>query len=172
LLYYRLTAKSSLPSAQRHLRNRTLVRAVAGTAIPRRAILQHPSIPGLVFARHDRRPYGQRRGCERYHWMVTCVPPAEINSITVHSNPNLLYFELTTMRDDLIRWRKNFPATMASAVMSLSDLQQCTTCVCHDHNAAVSGGGFSSQRWRVFLQPPMRNMPPRLRLGIFRTSGW
>src|SRR5437660_6901102 len=57
-----------------------------------RAILQHPSVPGLVFAGTTEGFWRSAKGGENNSWMVTTSRQLEINSIAVHQrNPNLVY---------------------------------------------------------------------------------
>ena len=49
-----------------------------------RAILQHPSIPGLVFAGTTEGFWRSERGGDANSWMVTTSRQLEINSISVH----------------------------------------------------------------------------------------
>src|SRR5262249_61549987 len=57
-----------------------------------RAILQHPTIPGLVFAGTTEGFWRSAKGGENNSWMVTTSRQLEINSIAVHpSNPDTVY---------------------------------------------------------------------------------
>ena len=57
-----------------------------------RAILQHPSVPGLVFAGTTEGFWRSERGGDADSWMVTTSRQLEINSITVHpSRPDMIY---------------------------------------------------------------------------------
>ncbi len=57
-----------------------------------RAILQHPTIPGLVFAGTTEGFWRSAKGGENNSWMVTTSRQLEINSIAVHPDkPNDIY---------------------------------------------------------------------------------
>src|SRR4029077_4612781 len=57
-----------------------------------RAILQHPSIPGLVFAGTTEGFWRSAKAGGNNSWMVTTSRQLEINSIAVHpKNPDMVY---------------------------------------------------------------------------------
>ncbi len=66
-----------------------------------RAILQHPSIPGLVFAGTTEGFWRSAKGGQNNSWMVTTSRQLEINSIAVHPrNPNTDLYRDKQLRGD------------------------------------------------------------------------
>jgi photosystem II stability/assembly factor-like uncharacterized protein len=133
-----------------------------------RAILQHPSIPGLVFAGTTEGFWRSTNGGES--WMLTTSKQLEINSIAVHPrNPQVIYigtnnYGVMVSNDG----GKNFAPSnggysgrFANAI--LSDREKAGRIYATTINTATGGGFFfvssdGGQTW----QPSMRNMPNRL----------
>ncbi|MDQ3666031.1 MAG: YCF48-related protein [Acidobacteriota bacterium] len=135
-----------------------------------RAILQHPSVPGLVFAGTTEGFWRSDRGGNADSWMVTTSRQLEINSITVHpSRPETVYigtnnYGVMVSSDS----GKSFSPTNGGysgrfANSIVADREMPNRIYAATINTAT-GGGFlfvsndNGQTWR----PSMRNMPPRL----------
>lgn len=135
-----------------------------------RAILQHPSIAGLVFAGTTEGFWRSERGGDADSWMVTTSRQLEINSITVHpARPETIYigtnnYGVMVSNDS----GKSFLPTNAGysgrfANTIVADREMPNRIYAATINTAT-GGGFlfasndNGQSWR----PSMRNMPPRL----------
>ena len=135
-----------------------------------RAIVQHPSIAGLVFAGTTEGFWRSDRGGADGSWMVTTSRQLEINSITVHpSRPEVIYigtnnYGVMVSNDG----GKNFVPTNGGysgrfANVILSDRETPNRIYAATINT-TTGGGFlfvstdNGATWR----PSMRNMPPRL----------
>src|SRR5437773_414932 len=135
-----------------------------------RAILQHPTIPGLVFAGTTEGFWRSAKGGENNSWMVTTSRQLEINSITVHpSNPNNIYigtnnYGVMVSTDG----GKNFVPTNGGysgrfANVIVADRETPNRVYAATINT-TTGGGFlfvstdNGETWR----PSMRSMPPRL----------
>ena len=135
-----------------------------------RAILQHPSVAGLVFAGTTEGFWRSERGGDADSWMVTTSRQLEINSITVHpTRPETIYigtnnYGVMISHDS----GKSFLPTNAGysgrfANTIVADREMPNRIYAATINTAT-GGGFlftsndNGQSWR----PSMRNMPPRL----------
>ncbi|MGI8838613.1 MAG: YCF48-related protein [Pyrinomonadaceae bacterium] len=135
-----------------------------------RAILQHPSIPGLVFAGTTEGFWRSDRGGAADSWMVTTSRQLEINSITVHpSRPQTIYVA-TNNYGVMVSYDggKNFVPTNAGysgrfANVIVADREMPNRVYAATINT-TTGGGFlfvstdNGETWR----PSMRSMPPRL----------
>lgn len=135
-----------------------------------RAIVQHPSIPGLVFAGTTEGFWRSERGGKADSWMVTTSRQLEINSIAVHpSRPQTIYigtnnYGVMVSNDG----GKNFMPTNGGysgrfANVILVDRETPSRIYAATINT-TTGGGFlfvstdNGETWR----PSMRNMPNRL----------
>ena len=135
-----------------------------------RAILQHPSIPGLVFAGTTEGFWRSDRGGDANSWMVTTSRQLEINSISVHpSRPEEIYIG-TNNYGVMISSDGGKTFTPSNAGYSgrfsntiVADREMPNRIYASTINTAT-GGGFlfisndNGQTWR----PSMRNMSPRL----------
>lgn len=135
-----------------------------------RAILQHPSIPGLVFAGTTEGFWRSERGGDADSWMVTTSRQLEINSITVHpTRPEIIYIG-TNNYGVMVSYDsgKSFLATNGGysgrfANTIVADRETPNRIYAATINTAT-GGGFlfvsndNGESWK----PSMRNMPPRL----------
>ena len=135
-----------------------------------RAILQHPSVPGIVFAGTTEGFWRSDRGGDADSWMVTTSRQLEINSITVHpSRPETIYIG-TNNYGVMVSYDsgKTFAATNGGysgrfANSIVADREMPNRIYAATINTAT-GGGFlfassdNGQTWR----PSMRNMPTRL----------
>ena len=135
-----------------------------------RAILQHPSIAGLVFAGTTEGFWRSERGGDADSWMVTTSRQLEINSIAVHpSRPQTVYIG-TNNYGVMVSYDggKNFAPTNAGysgrfANVIVGDREMSNRIYAATINT-TTGGGFlfastdNGETWR----PSMRNMPPRL----------
>ncbi|MBA3515778.1 MAG: peptidoglycan-binding protein [Pyrinomonadaceae bacterium] len=135
-----------------------------------RAILQHPSIPGLVFAGTTEGFWRSERGGDADSWMVTTSRKLEINSITLHpSRPETIYIG-TNNYGVMVSYDsgKSFSPTNGGysgrfANTIVADREMPNRIYAATINTAT-GGGFlfasndNGQSWR----PSMRNMPSRL----------
>jgi photosystem II stability/assembly factor-like uncharacterized protein len=135
-----------------------------------RAILQHPSIPGLVFAGTTEGFWRSAKGGENNSWMVTTSRQLEINSIAVHPrNPNTIYIGTnnygvmvsTDGGKNFVPSNAGFSGRFVNAIMpdgENPDRVYATTI-----NTTTGGGFFFvSNDGGASWQPSMRNMPPRL----------
>ncbi|MBC8030036.1 MAG: peptidoglycan-binding protein [Pyrinomonadaceae bacterium] len=135
-----------------------------------RAILQHPSIPGIVFAGTTEGFWRSERGGHKDSWMVTTSRQLEINSIAVHpSRPQTIYigtnnYGVMVSSDG----GKNFLPTNGGysgrfANVIVADREMPNRVYAATINT-TTGGGFlflstdNGATWR----PSMRSMPPRL----------
>ncbi len=135
-----------------------------------RAILQHPSIAGLVFAGTTEGFWRSERGGDADSWMVTTSRQLEINSIAVHpSRPQTVYIG-TNNYGVMVSYDggKNFAPTNAGysgrfANVIVADREMPNRVYAATINT-TTGGGFlfvstdNGETWR----PSMRSMPPRL----------
>ncbi len=135
-----------------------------------RAILQHPSIAGVVFAGTTEGFWRSERGGDADSWMVTTSRQLEINSIAVHpSRPDMVYIGTnnygvmvsTDGGKSFIPINGGFSGRFANAI--LADREAPNRIYASTINTAT-GGGFlfvsndNGETWR----PSMRNMPSRL----------
>ena len=135
-----------------------------------RAIMQHPSVAGLVFAGTTEGFWRSDRGGSADSWMVTTSRQLEINSIAVHpSRPDVVYigtnnYGVMVSNDG----GKNFVPTNGGysgrfANVILADREMPNRVYASTINTAT-GGGFlfvsndNGESWR----PSMRSMPSRL----------
>ncbi|MEK6280953.1 MAG: YCF48-related protein [Acidobacteriota bacterium] len=135
-----------------------------------RAILQHPTIPGLVFAGTTEGFWRSERGGNKDSWMVTTSRQLEINSITVHpSRPQTVYIG-TNNYGVMVSYDggKNFAPTNGGysgrfANVIVPDRETPNRIYASTINTTTGGGFFfittdNGESWR----PSMRSMPPRL----------
>ena len=135
-----------------------------------RAIVQHPSIPGMVFAGTTEGFWLSNRGGADGSWMVTTSRQLEVNSIAIHpSRPQTIYigtnnYGVMVSNDG----GKNFMPTNGGysgrfANVILADRETPNRIYAATINT-TTGGGFlfvstdNGETWR----PSMRSMPPRL----------
>lgn len=135
-----------------------------------RAILQHPSIPGVVFAGTTEGFWRSERGGDADSWMVTTSRQLEINSIAVHpSNPQTIYigtnnYGVMISNDggkSFAPSNGGYSGRFANAI--LSDREKPNRIYATTINTTTGGGFFfvsddAGQTWR----PSMRSMPSRL----------
>jgi len=135
-----------------------------------RAILQHPSIAGLVFAGTTEGFWLSGKGGENNSWMVTTSRQLEINSIAVHKrNPNTVFIG-TNNYGVMVSYDggKNFIPTNAGysgrfVNTIVADRIAPNRIYATTINTATGGGFFFvSNDGGLSWQPGMRNMPPRL----------
>jgi photosystem II stability/assembly factor-like uncharacterized protein len=135
-----------------------------------RAILQHPTIAGLVFAGTTEGFWRSARGGDSNSWMVTTSRQLEINAIAVHpSTPDLVYiatnnYGVMVSRDggkNFVPTNSGFSGRFVNTIVAdreVSDRVYATTI-----NTTTGGGFFFvSNDGGATWQPSMRNMPPRL----------
>lgn len=135
-----------------------------------RAILQHPTIPGLVYAGTTEGFWRSERGGNKDSWMVTTSRQLEINSIAVHpSRPQTIYIG-TNNYGVMVSYDsgKNFVPTNAGysgrfANVIVPDREMPNRIYAATINTTTGGGFFfvstdNGENWR----PSMRSMPPRL----------
>ena len=135
-----------------------------------RAILQHPSVPGLVFAGTTEGFWRSAKGGENNSWMVTTSRQLEINSIAVHpNNPNAVYIGTnnygvmvsTDGGKNFVPSNNGFSGRFVNAI--LPDRENMNRVYATTINTATGGGFFFvSSDGGASWQPSMRNMPPRL----------
>ena len=135
-----------------------------------RAILQHPSVPGLVFAGTTEGFWRSAKGGENNSWLVTTSRQLEINSIAVHpSNPNAVYIGTnnygvmvsTDGGKNFVPSNNGFSGRFVNAI--LPDRENMNRVYATTINTATGGGFFFvSSDGGASWQPSMRNMPPRL----------
>lgn len=135
-----------------------------------RAIVQHPSVAGIVFAGTTEGFWRSERGGADGSWMVTTSRQLEVNSIAVHpSRPQTIYigtnnYGVMVSNDG----GKNFMPTNGGysgrfANVIMADRETPNRVYAATINT-TTGGGFlfvstdNGETWR----PSMRNMPPRL----------
>jgi photosystem II stability/assembly factor-like uncharacterized protein len=135
-----------------------------------RAILQHPTIPGLVFAGTTEGFWRSAKGGNNNSWMVTTSRQLEINSIAVHPrNPNTVYIGTnnygvmvsTDGGKNFVPSNGGFSGRFVNTIMP--DRENANRIYATTINTTTGGGFFfvsndSGTSW----QPSMRNMPPRL----------
>ena len=135
-----------------------------------RAILQHPSAPGLVFAGTTEGFWRSDKGGDPDSWMVTTSRQLEINSIAVHpSRPDMVFigtnnYGVMVSNDggkSFTPTNGGFSGRFANAI--LADRETPNRIYASTINTAT-GGGFlfvsndNGESWR----PSMRSMPSRL----------
>src|ERR1043166_2964364 len=135
-----------------------------------RAILQHPSIAGMVFAGTTEGFWRSEKGGDADSWMVTTSRQLEINSIAVHpSRPDTIYigtnnYGVMVSNDggkSFVPTNGGFSGRFANAI--LADRETPNRIYASTINTATGGGFFfvsndNGESWR----PSMRNMPSRL----------
>lgn len=148
----------------------TKVQGIPSQSRRTRAILQHPSIGGLVFAGTTEGFWRSERGGAPDSWMVTTSRQLEINSITVHpSRPQVIYIG-TNNYGVMVSYDggKNFAPTNGGysgrfANVIVADREMPNRIYAATINTTTGGGFFflttdNGETWR----PSMRSMPPRL----------
>jgi photosystem II stability/assembly factor-like uncharacterized protein len=135
-----------------------------------RAILQHPTVPGLVFAGTTEGFWRSAGGGANNSWMVTTSRQLEINSIAVHpSNPNSIFIGTnnygvmvsTDGGKNFVPSNNGFSGRFVNAI--LPDRENLNRIYATTINTATGGGFFFvSSDGGTSWQPSMRNMPPRL----------
>ena len=135
-----------------------------------RAIMQHPTIPGLVFAGTTEGFWRSAKGGDNNSWMVTTSRQLEINSIAVHPrNPNTVYIGTnnygvmvsTDGGKNFVPSNEGFSGRFVNTIMP--DRQNANRIYATTINTTTGGGFFFvSTDGGVSWQPSMRNMPPRL----------
>jgi photosystem II stability/assembly factor-like uncharacterized protein len=148
----------------------TKVQGIPSQSRRTRAIVQHPSIPGLVFAGTTEGFWRSERGGKPDSWMVTTSRQLEVNSIAIHpSRPQTIYigtnnYGVMVSTDG----GKNFVPTNGGysgrfANVIVADRETPGRIYAATINT-TTGGGFlfvttdNGETWR----PSMRSMPPRL----------
>lgn len=135
-----------------------------------RAILQHPTISGLVFAGTTEGFWRSAKGGDNNSWMVTTSRQLEINSIAVHPRtPNTIYIG-TNNHGVMVSndGGKNFVPTNGGfsgrfVYTILADRENMNRIYATTINTTTGGGFFFvSSDGGASWQPSMRNMPPRL----------
>src|SRR6266568_3084160 len=135
-----------------------------------RAILQHPSVPGLVFAGTTEGFWRSERGGDADSWMVTTSRQLEINAIAVHpSHPETVYigtnnYGVMVSNDggrNFAPSNGGYSGRFANAIMS--DREVPNRIYATTINTTTGGGFFfasddGGQSWH----PSMRSMPARL----------
>src|SRR5437660_1881491 len=132
-----------------------------------RAILQHPSVPGLVFAGTTEGFWRSAKGGENNSWMVTTSRQLEINSIAVHPrNPNTIYIGTnnygvmvsTDAGKTFVPSNNGFSGRFVNTIVP--DRQDPTRIYATTINTATGGGFFFvSSDGGASWQPSMRTMP-------------
>ena len=135
-----------------------------------RAILQHPSMPGLVFAGTTEGFWRSGKGGENNSWMVTTSRQLEINSIAVHPrNPNLVFIGTnnygvmisTDGGKNFVPSNSGFSGRFVNEIAT--DRENPNRVYATTINTTTGGGFFFvSSDGGGSWQPSMRNMPPRL----------
>lgn len=135
-----------------------------------RAILQHPSVPGMVFAGTTEGFWLSDKGGDADSWMVTTSRQLEINSIAVHpSRPDMIFigtnnYGVMVSNDggkSFTPTNGGFSGRFANAI--LADRETPNRVYASTINTATGGGFFfvsddNGESWR----PSMRSMPSRL----------
>jgi len=135
-----------------------------------RAILQHPSVPGMVFAGTTEGFWLSDKSGAADSWMVTTSRQLEINSIAVHpSRPDMIFigtnnYGVMVSSDggkSFAPTNGGFSGRFANAI--LADRETPNRVYASTINTATGGGFFfvsddNGESWR----PSMRSMPSRL----------
>src|SRR5215204_549130 len=135
-----------------------------------RAILQHPSVGGIVFAGTTEGFWRSDKGGDPDSWMVTTSRQLEINSIAVHpSRPDMVYigtnnYGIMVSNDggkSFTPTNGGFSGRFANAI--LADRETPNRVYASTINTATGGGFFfvsndNGESWK----PSMRSMPSRL----------
>lgn len=135
-----------------------------------RAILQHPTVPGLVFAGTTEGFWRSAKGGDNNSWMVTTSRQLEINSIAVHPrNPDTVYigtnnYGVMASYDggkNFVPTNSGFSGRFVNFI--LPDREVANRVYATTINTTTGGGFFFvSSDGGTSWQPSMRNMPPRL----------
>ena len=150
--------------------NWTKVNGIPSQSRRTRAILQHPSIPGLVFAGTTEGFWRSDRGGAPDSWMVTTSRQLEINSISVHpSRPQTIYigtnnYGVMVSNDagkTFLPTNGGYSGRFANVIVA--DREDPNRIYTSTINTTTGGGFFfvstdNGESWR----PSMRSMPPRL----------
>src|SRR2546425_1279743 len=135
-----------------------------------RAILQHPSLAGVVFAGTTEGFWRSERGGDSDSWMVTTSRQLEVNSIAVHpAQPETVYigtnnYGVMVSHDggkSFVPSNGGYSGRFANSILSDRDIANRVYATTIN---TTTGGGFffvsddSGQTWH----PSMRSMPPRL----------
>ena len=135
-----------------------------------RAIMQHPSKPGVVFAGTTEGFWRSERGGDADSWMVTTSRQLEINAIAVHpSHPDTVYigtnnYGVMVSNDggkSFVPSNGGYSGRFANAI--ISDREMPNRVYASTINTTTGGGFFfvsedNGQSWH----PSMRSMPSRL----------
>lgn len=135
-----------------------------------RAILQHPSVEGIILAGTTEGFWRSDKGGDPDSWMVTTSRQLEINSIAVHpSRPDAIYigtnnYGVMVSNDggkSFVPTNGGFSGRFANAI--LADRETPNRIYASTINTATGGGFFfvsndNGESWR----PSMRSMPSRL----------
>ena len=135
-----------------------------------RAILQHPSLPGLVFAGTTEGFWRSTKGGRDGSWMRTTSGKLEINSIAIHpKNPQNVYIGTNNYGVMVsLDGGKTFAPSNGGysgrfANFILPDREQPDRVYATTINTTTGGGFFFvSNDGGATWQPSMRNMPDRL----------
>jgi len=135
-----------------------------------RAILQHPSMPGVVFAGTTEGFWRSANGGGNDSWMVTTSRQLEINSIAVHPrNPNMVFigtnnYGVMVSSDggkNFVPSNTGYSGRFVDAIVT--DRENANRVYATTINTTTGGGFFfTSDDGGASWQPSMRNMPPRL----------
>ena len=135
-----------------------------------RAILQHPSVAGIVFAGTTEGFWRSEKGGDADSWMVTTSRQLEINSIAVHpSRPDMVFigtnnYGVMVSNDGgktFIPTNGGFSGRFANAI--LPDRETPNRIYASTINTATGGGFlFVSEDNGGSWRPSMRSMPSRL----------
>lgn len=150
--------------------NWSKVKGIPSQSRRTRAILQHPSVPGLVFAGTTEGFWRSAKGGDNNSWMVTTSRQVEINSIAVHPrNPNTIYIGTnnygvmvsTDGGKNFVPSNNGYSGRFVNSIVP--DRETASRIYATTINTATGGGFFfvSSDGGATWL-PSMRNMPPRL----------
>lgn len=135
-----------------------------------RAILQHPSLPGIVFAGTTEGFWRSERGGHKDSWMVTTSRQLEINSIAVHpSRPQTIFigtnnYGVMVSNDagkSFLPTNGGYSGRFANVIVADREMPNRVYAATIN---TTTGGGFlflstdNGASWR----PSMRSMPPRL----------
>ena len=135
-----------------------------------RAILQHPSVQGLVFAGTTEGFWRSAKGGDNNSWMVTTSRQLEINSIAVHPRrPDTIYIGTnnygvmvsTDGGKNFVPSNNGYSGRFVNSIVP--DRETAGRIYATTINTATGGGFFfvSSDAGATW-SPSMRNMPPRL----------
>lgn len=148
----------------------TKVQGIPSQSRRTRAIVQHPSIAGLVFAGTTEGFWRSERGGKADSWMVTTSRQLEVNSIAIHpSRPQIIYigtnnYGVMVSNDggkSFLPTNGGYSGRFANVIMA--DRETPNRIYSSTINT-TTGGGFlfvstdNGETWR----PSMRNMPNRL----------